>query len=220
MNKHLVLIFLFFSTTHFSFGQTWVKQNLSNLATISFPAQPIPIDTLGEKIFIYNTDSSHYFISVKKLTGLQLRENELDTFYYGFMKGVLKKTKGKLVSERPFRLDGLKGIEIEYVLTTNPNLSELRFARAIFFNNTIFFYNFWTSSGNREQTETDRNNFFKSFTATADKATIKQYTVMDDDPSYKIGYFIGEILGFIFVITAIVGVIYLIVRGIQKIKKP
>lgn len=222
MNKRVILIFLLVSFANFLFGQVWVKQNLSNLATINFPAQPNFIDTLGERIFIYNADSAHYFISFKGFTrhdNLQLRENELDTFYYGFIKGVLGKANGKLLSQKPFITDGLKGIEIEYISTINPNLTSPRFARAIFFNNIIFFYNFWTSSGNKEQTEIDRNKFLNSFTVTADKSTLKQYTIAEDNGAYKIGYFIGTIIGFIFVIVVIIGIIYLITRGIKKIKK-
>lgn len=182
--KYLILITILFGTkTTELFGQNWLSQILTEQVSIDFPSEPVLSDTLGIKTFSYSDADASYLMNIRdlgKLKNFQLKENELENFYNKIIEGTIQGSQGELISKSQFTMSGFKGIEIEYTSSVNPDLPNLRFKRIILLNTTIYLYDFWTVLENKEQTHTDRDKYFNSFTIIGDTATIKQYTITDN----------------------------------------
>lgn len=148
---------------------------------------------------------------------LQIHSDKLSEFYDGNIQGFLDAAQGKLIIKKPFEMDGLKGMEIEFVTTANPNLPDLRFARFILVNNTLITVYFMTSSENRQATQTARTQFLNSLTITGDKTSLTQG--VDHPAAYAIGSIIGKLAAWAVILGVIAGVV-LLIRRITTKKKP
>lgn len=214
MKIRLLLVFAFFSTIGAS-AQGIYKQSLAGLATINFPAKPIATDTLGYEVFHYTDSIARYIVVAQDLSrepGFKLKAGELTEFYKGHIEGVLKTANGVLVSEKPFEIDGLKGIDLVYT-STNPNLPDLRFKRLIYLNLRVLSIDFWIKSENEQQTKVERDRFFNSFVITADQVNTLQETLpTSNDQAFNVGYVIGVVS----VLAIVIGLIVVIVLFVKK----
>ena len=218
MKKNLCTILLLFSAI-FVFAQNPYKQNLADLATINFPQKPEILDTLGNNSAQVIDSTAIYAASTGELDSdqlLQIHSDKLSEFYDGIIRGFLDAAQGKLISKKPFEIDGLKGVEIEFIATANPNLPNLRFARFILINNTLITVYFMTSSENKQATQTARTQFLNSLTITADKTSLTQG--IDQPVAYAIGSIIGILLAWAVILSVIAGVVLLIRRITTKKK--
>ncbi|WP_316812603.1 hypothetical protein [Pedobacter heparinus] len=218
MKKYFCTILLLFVVLQL-FAQNPQKQNLANLATITFPQKPETLDTLGHSMTQFIDSAAIYSTITRELDAdqlLQVHSKKLPEFYDSTINGFLDAAQGKLISKKPFEIDGLKGIEIEFVATSNPNLPDLRFARFILLNNTLITVNFMTLSENKQATQTDRTQFLNSLTITADKTSLTQG--IDHPVEYTIGFIIGKLAAWAIILGIIAGVILLIRRFTTKKK--
>lgn len=219
MKKNLCTILLLFSAI-FVFAQSPYKQNLVDLATINFPQKPEKFDTLGNNLAQVIDSIAIYSASTRELDSdqlLQIHSDKLSEFYDGNIQGFLDAAQGKIISKKPFELDGLRGVEIEFITTANPNLPDLRFARFILVNNTLITVYFMTWSENKQATQTARTQFLNSLTITADKTSITQG--VDHPVAYAIGSIVGKFAAWIVMLGVIAGVV-LLIRRITTKKKP
>lgn len=219
MKKNLCTILLLFSAI-FVFAQSPYKQNLVDLATINFPQKPEKFDTLGNNLAQVIDSIAIYSASTRELDSdqlLQIHSDKLSEFYDGNIQGFLDAAQGKIISKKPFELDGLRGVEIEFITTANPNLPDLRFARFILVNNTLITVYFMTWSENKQATQTARTQFLNSLTITADKTSITQG--VDHPVAYAIGSIIGKLVAWVVMLGVIAGVV-LLIRRITTKKKP
>lgn len=211
MKKNLVFVFIL--TTCFAFAQTPSKQNLANIASITFPSSPQVSDTLGFQVLKYSDSIAHYLVIAQDLSkeaGFKLKKEELNEFYDGNIEGVLKAAGGKLISKKPFQINGLKGLDVEYS-ASNPDLPNLRFKRILFINNIIFSLDFWVSSENEVKSREAKDRFFNSLVITADKANLKQNTDIDTVTAVEAGYVAGQIIFYIS-LFAIIAIIVVLIR--------
>nr|WP_068892083.1 hypothetical protein [Pedobacter panaciterrae] len=218
MKKNLCTILLLFSAI-FVFAQNPYKQNLVDLATITFPQKPETSDTLGNNSAYIMDSTAIYSTSTRELDSdrlLQIHSDKLSEFYDGTIRGFLDAAQGKLISKKPFEMDGLKGVEIEFIATANPNLPDLRFARFILVNNTLITVYFMTLSENKQATQTARTQFLNSLTITADKTSLTQG--VDNPTAYAIGSIIGTLMAWTVIFGVIAGII-LLIRKITTKKK-
>ncbi|MBB5436342.1 hypothetical protein HDC92_000006 [Pedobacter sp. AK017] len=219
MKKNFCTILLLFSVLQL-FAQNPQKQNLAGLATITFPQKPITSDTLGHILTQFIDSVAIYSTITRELDAdmlLQVNGNTLPEFYDSTINGFLDAAQGKLISKNPFEIDGLKGIEIEFVASSNPNLPDLRFARFILLDNTLITVNFMTLSENKLATQTARTQFLNSLTITADKTSLTQG--VDHPAAYAIGSIIGKLAAWAIILGVIAGVILLIRRITTKKKR-
>jgi ABC-type glycerol-3-phosphate transport system permease component len=218
MKKNLCTILLLFSAI-FVFAQNPYKQNLVDLATITFPQKPETLDTLGHNTAQFIDSTAIYSAVTRELDSdrlLQIHSDKLSEFYDGNIQGFLDAAQGKLIIKKTFEMDGLKGVEIEFITTANPNLPDLRFARFILVNNTLITVYFMTSSENRQATQTARTQFLNSLTITADKTSLTQG--VDHPAAYAIGSVIGKLVAWAVILGVIAGVVLLIRRITTKKK--
>lgn len=221
MKSHILFIVLFFFTLNQTSAQEGFKQNLAHLISINFPSKPDASDTLGQQVFHYaDADASYLVVAMdlSKKQNFELKSGDLDEFYKGNVKGVLDAAKGKLISEKPFEIEGLKGLDIVYKSSSNPLLPDLRFKRILFLNGIMLSIDFWTLSENELKTKPERDKFFNSITIIADKASLQQGTSGVESAAYDIGFVIGSVAAWL-VIPGIVLIIILMVRRKRKKKR-
>ncbi len=202
-----------------SLAQESYQQEIANLATIMFPAAPGIQHISGRQVYSFAGESAIYVVTVTDIgnTGMVMEgESDLDEFYEGVVKGVMNAAKGKLISKKKVMVNGLKGIDIEYVSDTNPNLPALRFQRSVFFNNKSFAISFWTTPENKNSTAHERNTFFNSFAPSIVKEKIVQFANKRPAPAPNsagnIGYGIGKLIGTLLLPAVIVLLIVYFVR--------
>ena len=220
MKLHIIVIILFFSTLNQATAQEGYKQNLANLISINFPSKPEANDTLGQQTFHYSDANATYVvvtIDLSKNKHVELKSSELDEFYKGNVNGVLEASKGKLISEKPFEIDGLKGLDIVYKSSSNPLLPDLRFKRILFLNGVVLAIDFWTLSENELKTKPERDKFFNSIAIIADKASLQQGVSATGFAAYHIGYVVGSVAAWL-VLPGIVLVIILLIKRKRKKK--
>ena len=219
MKKNLCTIVLLFSTI-FVFAQNPYKQNLVDLATITFPQKPAILDTLGHNSAQVIDSTAIFSTLTRELDSdqlMQIHSDKLSEFYDANIEGFLDAAQGKLISKKPFEMDGLRGVEIEFITTANPNLPDLRFARIILVNNTLITVYFMTWSENKQATQTARTQFLNSLTLTADKTSLTQG--VDHPMAYAIGSITGKLMAWAVILGVIAGAVLLIIRITTK-KKP
>ncbi len=197
-------------------GQTTYKQQLSDLATIDFPAKPDFHDTAHQRIFNYSGDSASYIVMVIDISSdpsFKIKPGKVNEVYKGFIDGTLKATNGILVNKKNIKIDSLDGVEIEYVSNAHPGLPDRRFKRTVFFNDKIYSYDFWTLTSFKDSTYASRVKFFNSFTVLVDRNKLRQDTDTAYQTAYQIGYYI---IGPLIIIGLIGLIVYFIIRKLSN----
>ena len=212
MNKKIFAIFVLFIALC-SFRKGFFHQTLGDIAAIDFPDQPQTIDTLGQHVHHYSDSSGFYLAGLSDLTknGAGFSQNELDSLYSGFIGGTLNTSKGKLVSKKPYHIDGLRGYEIKYI-TSNPNLSNLRFKRILFLNNKMLYVDFWTDKDKDERSKPARERFFNSLKITANKASRQQGASNVGNVAFGLGYIVGQAIVWVVLAGVILVIILFIIN--------
>lgn len=211
------MLFTFQFIIFCSFGQSTYKQNILNIATIDFPEKPDFIDTLGLKMYDYSDENAQFILMIRDLSSqpdLSFQEDDLEKFYSNTIAGIIDASEGKILNKKVFELDGLKGVEIEFISNSNPSLPDLRFEKILFVNNLFIAVDFVTNSVDSMITKNKKDQYFQSFILTAKKSTLKQLDASNKDKAYKTGFAIGKVLGYLFVI----GIVFLIVILINKVR--
>ncbi|WP_316791736.1 hypothetical protein [Pedobacter frigoris] len=213
--KWIIILFsLLFSICHVK-GQSTYKQNLSDIFSVVFPSKPIQTDTMDCKTYVCRDSNAVYLAIIKNpITFLQpLLGLNLNNKYDGCVNGVLSATKGKLISRNAFEINGVKGVDIEYTTTINPNLPSLRFERFIFTNQFTFSFHFWTSPEHKLATKKERDRFFNSLLLIADKKTIQGNK---NSAALMIGAVVGYLTAILMVLAFIGGGAFLVYKLSKK----
>lgn len=212
MKPTILFFVLFLSIFHVS-GQSAYKQNLEGTFSITFPGKPTQTDTMGCNTYACKDSDAIYLAIIKKpITLLQpLLSSKRHDQYEGAVKGALSVANGKLISKKTFEINGLKGLDIEYIATANPKLPDLRFDRFLFTNKGTFTFHFWTLSENKLATKKQRELFFNSLLVTGDKETLQN----DKD---SIAFMFGTVIGYILAAVAFIGGIIFLVYKVSKKK--
>ncbi len=222
MRIPFLLFCLLLSTVFFSFGQSTYRQNLGDLATIDFPDQPDKDTVMGQETFAYIDSSAYYIVVIgdyANTNAMQVKEGELDKFYDEVVTGAIKESGGQLVHKKQFETNGQKGVEIEFISATDPNIPDVRFMRFIFVNDKFFALSFFVNSENRAEMLSRKDHFFNSFGFTAEESDLRQFTNLKKNRSYDAGYAIGKLIGKLSIMGITVGIILAVVLGIKKLRK-
>ena len=103
-------------------------------------------------------------------------KDHISSFYGGVIKGVIGavNTKGTLIYKKDIIIDGVQGMEFEYLSTLNPKVPDVRFQRCVFFNDKVYNLCHWVFTDSVKETEQNRMQFFNSFHINlTKKSTIK-----------------------------------------------
>jgi len=215
MTKSCSLTLILLVVYQLTFGQTWYKQNLIDIAKVSFPEKPVRQDTLNSHFFKYKSDSALYYIQINPIpdSSLDLNNKEtLERYYEGMTGGIIESSKGTLISQKNVKIDGLDAMLIEFSSNAHPNLPNLRFNQIVMIGNTLVSQGYWTDSTLKTNTELDRKFFFESLSITKEGLAQKKQATQNDSPAYKIGYLCGQLTMF-----ALLGLgIYFVIKKVTR----
>ena len=225
MQKFCYISFLFLTVAALS-AQSQVRQNVLSIASIEFPGQPVKLDTL-DQIALY--DRQDYFTCLVSLINsknnkneslnLKFGEKELDTVYSGVARGVILKTKGKILRMGNTNIHGLKGVEVELAYSAADSSEYFMCQRFLFANDTLIGYSFTCHVEDTAVLAGPRNKFLNSFRVNVDPKTVRQYTLTKEDSAYRFGYAVGRFLGVMVLLSVFGGIVALIALGINKMRK-
>lgn len=219
MKTYLHYFIFILLTTHSLTAQDWDSTQLNNFASITFPFKPNRMDTLGQTFFSGQDAFGLYVVSVHDVSGnpnMQVRPSKLPDIYQKHLAGALEEAKGKLISQKDFIVNGLKGLDVMYQGPAGTTLPEIRYKRVLFVNNVLFSYEVWTTKELQEFVLPSRDKFFNSFSINL--ADPRQFTHSDADHNYQVGYAIGRVVGFLVVAGLLVGLVFLIKFLLRKLK--
>jgi hypothetical protein len=103
--KKICLLFTIIAFLQCSKAQVGYVQNIAGIATIVFPAKPLFLDTLKQKVYALKVDSLSYSAAIIDPNTLNVGSweselNELDKVYEGTINAYVRKMKGKLLQKR------------------------------------------------------------------------------------------------------------------------
>lgn len=183
---------------------------------MTFPKQPIRIDTLGQNAYRYVDSLAIYLATVKESTEEDhvLDAAQLSEYYEGVIKGILAATNGNLISKKTFQIDSLSGIDLVYISHKNPDLPDLRFQRIIFINDALISINLMTSSENKAVAENTSSKFFNSFAINPSATALTQG--MENASAFKIGSLMGKVTAWVLIFVVVIGVPVGIVFSVRR----
>ena len=220
MHKSILLALFSLSSVFLVKAQkTSNKQFITSFATIEFPSKPTVLDTLGVRSFHYADSLADYIVTVKDMTeieGFRLKFENLDQFYEGVKEGMLGANNGKLTSQKPFTIAGLKGSELIYT-TPNPELPNLGFKRILFVDGLVIGIDMIIYAENEQQTKAAREIFFNSLSITGDTKLLKQETIGSTEGiANGFAYQLGKLTGYALIILLVIWVVKRLKR--KKVK--
>lgn len=176
--KRLLLLFLLLNTG-IAFCQT-VKLNLDSVVAVDLPGKPLIRRNDSSQAIVFKKYSGEYIIVVQnfnKRKNFKLSKDSLSAYYQGVIQGNLILLKHfTLLNNRDVNVDGFKAIDFEYKADSTKGLPDIRYQRAIFLNNYMITFCYWTFSDSLQVNLARKDAFFKSVTVIADKSKTKQYT--------------------------------------------
>jgi hypothetical protein len=202
-----------------AFCQHSYKQQLYDLATITFPDTPkVQHDT--DRTFYSVAIHRRLYIAQVGKAGKSLKElftsQSDDTVYAQVIKGSLSGTNGKLMYKKKIEVNGLQGVEFAYTAIINSQ-NYYRYHQLFFFNSTLISYGYWTPDSLQRDNK-DLRAFFGTFKLAIDDDDVRQDNV--SEIAYRFGYLIGA-LAIVGVLVAIgFGVVYIIKRIAFKKANP
>jgi hypothetical protein len=214
--KRYLLMFLFLCNGYDLSGQSFYKENIANLISVSFPLKPFPSETLGNSVIQAIDSSAMYSVINISVDPKQLLfyADKLPEFYDGVINGYAESYNARVIEKKEFEVSGFRGIEVELLTSPDPKLPDLRYVRVLLLNNSLIAVNFWTLSENKQATETARKRFFNSIVVTADQKTATQGT---SPAGHQIGYLLGKLV-FWTLLAGIVAAVILLIRRLRRKK--
>jgi len=219
----LLILFLFLAVN--SYTQEWVKTELTDFISIAFPNES-EVNQV-QKTTVYSTDDefAYYFVSISKISDEQsagITNENLYELYNGVADGNSSAANAEIVTTKKILLQDFPALEIELLAPEQPKLPSRRFKRIVYINQSIISIEFWPFNSEKEGTIESKMKFFNSFLIDTKKveniSSNNSNTGLINSAAYKIGFIIGQVLFYIFLIAVIVGVILLIRYLIKKNK--
>ncbi|MBT8187681.1 MAG: zinc ribbon domain-containing protein [Croceitalea sp.] len=211
------LLFLLFIIGQVAIGQEWIKTAVGDIATIDFPVTSDNVESQGETLYAASTDEAAFVVSLRMLSPeqiAQITEDQVPNLYEGVAQGALDAANGALRSQKEIDVDGMPGLELEYLVAVDEELSSLRYKRMVYSEPYIIQMDFWPLTGRQGVTDENKDRFFNSFAfgeATVDKAAAD--SVASDTPistASEIGYYVGVLIFVLMVLGLIVGLVVLL----------
>jgi hypothetical protein len=154
---------------HLRQAASWYKQNIIDLATVSFPGKPDSIDNSGMPSYQYVEDSAIYIVQTNKLSTSKveiINSSIIDTVYSGIITGIIKNLNATLISKRIFELNNKKVLDFD-IQIINPNKPNIATFRVMYYNSTVLSYTFmYFSSDNSSHTSEKKSLYFSSIVPT------------------------------------------------------
>ena len=223
LTNKFILLFIF--TANIIYAQDWVKTNLTEFASISFPIESKLIETQKETVYTAEDEFGFYIVSIRKLTdqqSSQITKDDIPNLYQGVAQGVMDASNGEIVSMNEIFIQKIPALELEYNAIANPELPSRRFKRIIYLNQNIVIIDFWPLTNQKDVTNENKIKYFNSFLINSIEIEKNSTLVNQESDNYNAGYEIGFIIGQIFfyviLLTFLIG-IFLLIRYVIRKKK-
>lgn len=144
-------------------SQTTVK--LTETVTLNFPGQPEVIDTLGQKVFHYDSEGAYFACIVQqtKINPSTRASMDINKFYTDVYQSLNKpQDHCQTVKQQEIHLQDLVGMEFYYKCDPNPEIPEIRYKRLILYESRLFVLDYWTTQANFPESSSEKNAFFES----------------------------------------------------------
>ncbi len=216
--KFLMSSFLLFITVLLNAQSNYI-QNISDIFSINFPANPTISNNSFETDYYLNTnENTQYILSINKLDpSLETPTiDDLNNTYNGLIDGVLNKYKGTLISKKKIEIGKLKCIEFEFSTLIANNIPYTVFSRGIVIKNKLYTSFFWCISSEKNKFILKKDNFFNSIKLLVPENSITQYKQDSKAGNYNMLFIIGQtlcsliILGLMYIVLKFVIVKYIL----------
>lgn len=208
----------------FSLSQATVNLDIDKNISIALPKNYDIKDTAGLRIITALIDNGMILITRTPNKG-EVRiniedEDDLVQSYKGMEEGMLKATKGTLVNAKMMSVRDLKLDQISYRAKFNGE-QQFRSCLLLVIDEFIYTIQIWqldlTEATAQKVRDNIRDNIFASVHINPKLTHTDQLIGSDEESrSYKIGYFLGELLGYGFVFGAIILIIIFMSRKAKK----
>lgn len=195
------------------FCQSWTTINLTDYATINFPAQPEKQIIDGRIVYSAADSTAVYFVTMQEIKPLTSAD-DLGGIYQQVIKGSLDAAKGKLIAQKDFEVNGFKGTEIVYSSDEGLQLPGPRYKRIIIVNEMLFIYDFSLTIESEVKSASNKDKFFESF---ALNNTTEHKESLNNQPISKNPYYIIGQYGFYLIFALVlIGVAIFITKSRKK----
>ncbi len=228
MNLNTKLFTALLFIVNFAFGQDWITTKITDFATIDFPVESELNESYGETIFSVTDVNAIYVVSLRKLTdqqSQQISKDQIPDLYEGVLRGAIQAANAELISKKNIDVNGILGVEIEYVAPHHPELPSQRFKRIVYINKHIINIDFWPFAKQQDLSNAYKGQFFDSFSFRLDQNIENKEEItenIDDSANssgFKFGYLIGQIFFILLFIGFLIGLILLIRFLLRRKKK-
>jgi hypothetical protein len=190
------------------------KQNLGEIATITFPDTPKTKKISTEIFYISKYDKATYFGQAAPLpTSLRdlLTNTNLDSVYNSFANAVLIDTKGRIFYKKNITVNALNGVEFGFAFKIKEK-TYYDYQNVFYLNDVLINYSYLSSDSLKKDDEKIKS-FFGTF-----KLTIKPDQIRQTNSS-AIAYHAGALTGKLLFYGLVIAVITLLGFGIVLILK-
>jgi len=215
--KKIIIILVFFLNFPIAYCQHPFKQNLGNIATVTFPDTPKTKNIEYVKLFYCNYNDLFYIAQASALdSGLKdlLKDDNNDTLYNSFIESELKSTNGKLFYKRAKKINTLTGIEYGFTIISNGQ-TYYNYNNLFYINDQLVSYSI-RSQDSLKKDDKKINTFFDTFKLTVPNNEVRQSG--GQEIGYKLGHVVAVLL-MIGIICAIGGLIVYIIMRINNKKQ-
>jgi hypothetical protein len=120
------------------------RQDIDHICSVGFPGSPQVIQMKGIHNYQYFTDTSAYLVQVEPITkkGVLKDSATLSAFYGGAIRGILRGFKASELGHKPILINGLEGMELEYVRPGRDHKPESVDSRMLMIRGRLVVYSF------------------------------------------------------------------------------
>lgn len=219
--RHLILTLLTLASLN-CFGQKMIEYKIDDKLTINLPDNFMVFDTLGQRIIKSTFDNGLIIISkaaIDRKTSVNINdEKELIEFYNGIEKGVIGASQGDLISERIIEINKLKLTRFSYRAKMGEEI-QIRDYLGLLLNDSIYSFHFWQLESKTSELKRKNEDFFISLKIKSGLSLKNQFT-NGETSSYKLGYSIGRLFGYVFVLGTLALIIVLILKRKKNTRTP
>ncbi|OEK04945.1 hypothetical protein [Roseivirga misakiensis] len=196
----------------------WERIYIDESLSVELPENHQVIDTLGQVVYLAETDYSIITLSSVLESSLPSGESipsnsieELNKFYDGFEKGTTNSKNGRITESERIVLDSLvaRTFRADY-----PN-GETILNQLVVVRDRIYFAATRFNTENLDHARSESSRYFSSFQLNVDPNKQLKNQSTDHSIAYKVGYFIGKSIGYL-VIPLVIVIVVVILRKVRK----
>lgn len=218
--KHRLSVILFFLAIN-SFGQEIIRYKIDENISIRIPDNYEIKDTLGQSVIKASVPYGLILImkgpNVGNMATSISDEESLIRYYKGFQTGLIESSNGKFIDEEIINKDGLKFSQFSYRSTLNSEI-QFRSCLVLFLNENTYTVQLWQLDSMKEQMHYTSDNLFSSLQISKGFSIKNQLSTADEPSSwtYNLGFYLGTILGNLFVLGIVIFFIVWIIKTARK----